>query len=133
MLFHIPLMIVPFLLYNLGLAGLFGDIADPWRSEIFSLGMLSGGTWTMSLADLLVLVALLLLFVEILKATRTSNASVLDHLLSTFVFIAFLVEFLLIERAASSLFFILMVIAFVDVLAGFVVSLRASSRDINFR
>ena len=133
MLAHIPLMIVPFVVYNLGLVGLFGDIADPWRAELFSLGMLSGGTFTMSLADLLILFALLLLFVEVLKATRTSNASVLDHLLSTFVFVAFLVEFLLVERAASSLFFILMAIAFVDVLAGFAVSLRASSRDVNFR
>ena len=95
--------------------------------------MLSGGVWTMSLADLLILFALLVLFVEVLKATRTSNASVLDHLLSTFVFVVFLVEFLLVERAASSLFFILTAIALVDVLAGFAISLRAASRDVNFR
>lgn len=133
MLFQIPLMIVPFIVYNLGLIGVFGDIPDPWKAEVFSIGMLSGGVWSMTLADMLVLLALLLLFVEIVKATRTSNASVLDHLLSTFVFIAFLVEFLLVQRATSSLFFILMTIAFVDVLAGFVVSLRASSRDINLR
>lgn len=133
MLAHIPLMIVPFIIYNLGLVGIFGDIANPWQAEAFSLGMLSGGVWTMSLADLLVLFALLVLFVEILKATRTSNASVLDHLLSTFVFVAFLVEFLLVQRAASSLFFILMTIALVDVLAGFAISLRAASRDVNLR
>ncbi len=133
MLAHVPLMIVPFILYNFGLAGAFGDIADPWQVQVFSLRMLSGGVWTMSLADLIVLLALFVLFVEILKATRTSNASVLDHLLSTFVFVFFLVEFLLVERAASSLFFILMAIALVDVLAGFVISLRAASRDVNFR
>ena len=133
MLAHLPLMIVPFLVYNLGLAGVFGEVGDPWRVEVFSLPMLSGGVWTMSLADLLVLFALLVLFVEVLKATRTSNASVLDHLLSTFVFVAFLVEFLLVQRAASSLFFILMAIALVDVLAGFAISLRAASRDVNFR
>ncbi|MBI1622259.1 hypothetical protein [Aquamicrobium zhengzhouense] len=133
MLFQIPLMIIPFILYNLGLLGLFGDVSDPWRVELFSLGMLSGGVWSMTLADMLVLLSLVLLFVEVVKATRTSNASVLDHLLSTLVFVAFLVEFLLVQRASSSLFFILMAIAFVDVLAGFVVSLRASSRDINLR
>lgn len=130
---HIPLMVVPYILYNLGLAGLFGDIVDPWASKVFSVRMLSGGFWSMSIADLLVLFALLLLFIEIIKATRTSNASLVDHLLSTFVFVAFLVEFLLIERAASSLFFILMTIALVDVLAGFSISLRAASRDVNFR
>lgn len=133
MLAHIPLMIVPFILYNLGLAGAFGDIADPWRAQVFSMPMLSGGVWTMSLADLFVLFALVVLFVEILKATRTSSASVVDHLLSTLVFVVFLIEFLLVERAASSLFFILMMIALVDVLAGFVISLRAASRDVSFR
>jgi len=133
MLAHVPLMILPLVLYNLGLAGFFGTIAEPWQADVFSLPMLSGGIWTMSLADLLVLFALIVLFAEILKATRTSNASVLDHLLSTLVFVAFLVEFLLVERASSSLFFILMIIALVDVLAGFAISLRAASRDVNFR
>lgn len=133
MLAHVPLMVVPLVLYNLGLIGLFGSIANPWQAEVFSMRMLSGGIWSMSMADLLILFTLFILFIEILKATRTSNASVLDHLLSTFVFVAFLVEFLLVERASASLFFILMMIALVDVLAGFAISLRAASRDVNFR
>ena len=66
------------------------------------------------------------MFVEIIKSTRTSNASILDHLLSTFVFVAFLVEFLLVRGAATSVFFTLMVITLIDVLAGFSVSLRAA-------
>jgi hypothetical protein len=131
MLAHIPLMVIPFVLYNLGMVGIFGD--GDWQGEIFSLTMMSGGVWSMTAADLMVLVALVVLFVEVLKSTRTSNASVLDHLLSTLVFVAFLVEFLLVRQAATSLFFILMMIALIDVLAGFSVSLRASSRDVNFR
>jgi len=73
----------------------------------------------------------LLLFVEILKATRTTNVSIVDHLLSTFVFVAFLVEFLLVRAAAHPVFFTLMVISLVDVLAGFAVSLRAAGRDVH--
>ncbi|MEO4000894.1 hypothetical protein [Mesorhizobium sp. CAU 1732] len=130
---HIPLMIVPFILYNLGLAGVFGGDGAPWAQQLFSVPMMSGGVFTMTVADLMILIALLLSFFEILKSTRTSNASVVDHLLSTFVFVAFLVEFLLVRGAATSLFFTLMIITFVDVLAGFTVSLRASSRDVNFR
>jgi len=133
MLGHIPLLIIPFILYNLGLTGLFGaGPADPWASEIVSVPMMSGGVWTMTLGDLLIVVALVLLFVEVIKSTRTSNASVVDHLLSTFVFVAFLVEFLLVQGAAHSVFFTLMVIALFDVLAGFSVSLRSASRDVNF-
>jgi hypothetical protein len=41
------------------------------------------------------------------------------------------VEFLLVPGAAHSVFFTLMAIAFIDVLAGFSVSLRAAGRDFN--
>lgn len=133
MIAHVPLMLVPFALYNLGLVGMLGSGGSPWATEIVSIPMMSGGVFSMGWGDLLVLVALLILFVEVLKSTRTSNASVLDHLLSTLVLIAFIVEFLLVREAATSLFFTLMLIALIDVMAGFSVSLRASSRDVNFR
>lgn len=133
MLSHIPLMLVPFVLYNLGLVGLFGGDGAPWGASLFSLPMLSGGVWSMTLADLFVVIALVLLFIEVMKATRTSNSSVVDHLLSLAVLVIFIVEFLLVEGAATSLFFVLMFIAAVDVLAGFAVSLRAASRDISIR
>lgn len=134
MLAGIPLLIVPFILFNIGLAGLFGSgpAGDVWATEILSLNMMSGGVFALTLGDLLIVVALLLLFVEIVKSTRTSNASVVDHLLSTFVFVAFLVEFLLVRGAAHSVFFTLMVVALIDVLAGFSVSLRSASRDVMF-
>ncbi len=131
MLGMVPLLIIPFLIYNLGLAGLFGAGDDPFATEIFSVTMMSGGVWAMSLGDLLVVVALVLLFVEMMKSTRTSNASIIDHLLSTFVFVAFLVEFLLVRGAAHSVFFTLMVITLIDVLAGFSVSIRSAGRDLN--
>jgi hypothetical protein len=133
MLASIPLLIVPFLIYNLGLAGVFGQgfDGDPWADPILSVNMMSGGTFSMTLGDLMVLIGLAFFFIEILKSTRTSNASILDHLLSTFVFVAFLVEFLLVKGAAHPVFFTLMVITLIDVLAGFSVSLRAAGRDVN--
>ncbi|ESW81067.1 MULTISPECIES: hypothetical protein [unclassified Mesorhizobium] len=127
----IPLLIVPFILYNLGLLGIFGSGDDPWATEMFSVRMMSGGVFSMTLGDLIVLIALIFLFVEVVKSTRTTNASIMDHLLSTFVFVAYLVEFLLVKGAAHSVFFTLMVIALIDVLAGFSVSMRSATRDIN--
>jgi hypothetical protein len=133
MLSSVPLLVVPFILYNLGLAGIFGGgpNGDPWATELFSFGMMSGGVFSMTLGILMIVIALVLFFVEIVKSTRTSNASILDHLLSTFVFVAFLVEFLLVRGAAHPVFFTLMVITLIDVLAGFSVSLRAAGRDIS--
>ena len=131
MLGMIPLLIVPFLLYNLGLAGFLRAGSDPFATGIFSVTMMSGGVWSMSVGDLLVVVALVLLFVEMMKSTRSSNASIVDHLLSTFVFVAFLVEFLLVRGAARPVFFTLMVITLIDVLAGFSVTIRSAGRDLN--
>jgi hypothetical protein len=132
LLTNVPLMIVPFIVYNLAALGLIGgDSTDLWQNEVMALGMISGATWSMSLGDLMIALGLLLLFFEILKATRTGANSILDHLLSTFVFVAYLVEFLLVRSAAHSVFFILMVITFVDVIAGFSVTIRSAVRDVS--
>lgn len=130
---NIPLMIVPFILYNLVIAGLAGfSGADPWMTEILSVTMLSGGVWRMDLGDALIALGLIFMFFEILKSTRTSNASVLDHLLSTFVFVAYLIEFLVVAGASTSVFFLLMVMAAIDLMAGFSVSIRSAGRDVSF-
>ena len=129
---HIPLMIVPFILYNLAIAGLGGAGGDPFAAQILSATMISGGVWTMTLGEALLALGLFFMFFEILKSTRTSQASVIDHVLSTFVFVAFLVEFLVVSGAATSVFFLLMMMALIDLMAGFSVSIRSASRDVSF-
>lgn len=131
MLAAIPLMIVPLALYNLVMFGVIGGGVSGLGSTVTSLEMMSGAVWTMSLGDLLIVIALALLFIEVLKATRTGAWSVIDHMLSMFVFVAFLVEFLLVRDAATQVFFILMVIAFIDVIAGFSVAIRSAGRDVS--
>lgn len=64
----IPLLIVPFVLYNLGLLGIFGSGDDPWASEVFSFSMMSGGVFSMTLGDLMVLIGLIFLFLEMAKS-----------------------------------------------------------------
>ncbi|MEN9895054.1 MAG: hypothetical protein RIR97_906 [Pseudomonadota bacterium] len=128
----IPLLILPFILYNLAMLGLLGTggIAAI-QNQVLSLNMMSGAVWTLSLGDLFILIALVLLFFEILKATRSSRFSVIDHMLSMFLFIAFLIEFLLVKSAATQVFFILMTISFIDVIAGFTISIRSAGRDVS--
>ncbi|WP_422371716.1 hypothetical protein [Hoeflea sp.] len=131
MIAAIPLMIVPFVLYNLIMLGFAGNGVSDLGEMLISLQMMSGAAWTMSWGDVLIVIALVLLFIEVLKATRTGSWSVIDHMFSMLVFIAFLVEFLLVREAATQVFFILMVIAFVDVIAGFSVSIRSAGRDVS--
>jgi hypothetical protein len=126
MIAAIPLMLIPFILYNLTMFGLMGSGGtSALGQQIFSLNMMSGATWTMSLGDLL------FLFLEIFKATRRSSASIMDHLFSMILFIVFLVEFLLVASAATQVFFLLMVITFIDVVAGFIISIRSAGRDVS--
>ena len=91
--------------------------------------MLSGVVWAFTLGDMLIAGTLFLLFIEILKATRTSGNSLVDHALSTIVFIICLIEFLVVPEAATSLFFFITLIALIDVIAGFSVTIRAARRD----
>lgn len=127
----IPLMLIPFILYNLAMVGAFGGGGTASLETIVtSVNMMSGATWTMSLGDLFIVIALIILFLEIFKATRRSSAALLDHLFSMALFVVFLVEFLLVQGAATQIFFILMLISLVDVIAGFTVSIKSASRDV---
>ncbi|AJD43243.1 hypothetical protein ACDY96_32365 [Rhizobium mongolense] len=127
-----PLMVIPFILYNMTMAGLMGGGGIPaLQHDIMVLSMISGAIWSMALGDLFIVVALVILFFEILKATRNGSGSLVNHMLSMLVFIAFLVEFLLVQDAATQVFFILMTIALIDVIGGFAVSIRSAGRDVS--
>lgn len=132
MLVAVPLMIVPFVLYNLAMIGLFGGggIAG-LQTALLQVGMLSGAVWTLTLGDLFILIGLVFFFLELLKSTRNSSGSLINHMLSLLVFVAFLIEFLAVRDAATQVFFILLVIAFIDVIGGFAVSVRSASRDVS--
>ncbi|RKE80086.1 hypothetical protein [Rhizobium sp. AG855] len=128
MFIAIPLMIVPFVFYN---AVMLGSGLPSFAATLVTVPMLSGAIWTMTLSDVLVLTALVALFFEVLKATMSNRGSLINHMLSMLVFVVFLVEFLLVRDAATQLFFTLMVIAFIDVVAGFTISNRAAGRDVS--
>ena len=130
MLSNFPLMALALIIYN-GIAFGLGGEGSVWSGEMFSLNMVSGVVWVFTLADLMIVIGLVLLFVEILKATRIGRLSIIDHLLSTLVLILFLVEFLLIPAAGTSLFFSLMLMTLIDVMAGFSVSIRSATRDVS--
>ncbi|MGE0233715.1 MAG: hypothetical protein AB7S46_18230, partial [Flavobacteriaceae bacterium] len=99
MLLNFPLMLVPLVVYNLFS---YAEQGFDWRGEVFATTMVSGESWTMTYSDLMILLSLALLFLEVVKSTRIGAGSIVDHLLSTAVFVAFLVEFLLVGKAATS-------------------------------
>jgi len=123
-----PLLLIPFVLYNM-IAFLTPGLS--WTHDIAQFHMMSGAEWTLTPSDILITVSILILFGEMLKATRLSTRTIIDHLLSTVLFIAMLVEFLLVRQAATGTFFLLLVISFVDVAGGFTITIRTAQRDIS--
>ena len=122
-----PLLVIPFAIYNM-IAFLMPGLN--WTDKIATIHLMSGQDWTVTTEDVLIAFAILLLAGEIMKATRISTRSIVDHILSLVLFIAMLVEFLLVKQAGSSTFFILMVTSIVDVVAGFTVTTRTAQRDL---
>jgi hypothetical protein len=129
---YVPLLLVPFLLYNAFAFLIFENPqADFDRAAIFSVPMVSGATFTLTVGAIIIIMALALLVFEVLKATHVGSSTVADHVLATILFIAFLLEFLLVPAAATSTFLVLMTVALVDLICGFAVSLRSATRDVN--
>ncbi len=122
-----PLLLIPFVIYNI-VAFILRLPDDIWTTQAATVHMMSGQDWVLTWEDLLLAFSIFLLWIEIIKSTRMGMRSIMDHILAMALFVAMLVEFLLVRQAGTSTFFLLMIIALVDVLAGFIVSIRSSQR-----
>jgi len=83
--------------------------------------------------DIFLIVGVFLLFIEIYKAATTGDYSISETIVSFFVSIAYLVLFLMWDKAHNSLFFVLMLMSFLDAIGGFVISINAARKDISIK
>jgi uncharacterized membrane protein len=128
-LFSFPLFLISFAIYNMVV---FLTPGVMWDGIVLSVPMQSGATWNITAGDCLIALSLVFLFFEVLKATRSYMRTIIDHMLSTLVFIGGLIEFLLVKEAATSVFATLLLISLVDVIGGWTVSMGAARRGISF-
>jgi hypothetical protein len=98
-------------------------------ADAYSLALPSGAVMTLRFGDIFVVAGVLALWIEMLKAARAGRGTILDHILSTGVFVAALLCFLLLEFAGTGTFLILTVMTLIDVVAGFSISIFATRRD----
>jgi hypothetical protein len=130
-----PLLVIPLVVYNLfalggGVIGHY-DIQDLLSlNHSVSVHMFSGDYWKFSFGDLLLLVSLMLLFVEVVKATRTTANEIINHGLSLLVFVIALIEFITLKGFATSPFFFIMCMTLFDVIAGYTISIVAAEHDL---
>jgi hypothetical protein len=133
----IPLLVLPVLVYNAYVLTLPGMVqssqaAASLASPMFSFQTTGGTPWPVSLADVLLAVSLVVLFIELLKSTTSRKIAIINHSLSMLLFVSCLVELLLLPAFANSTFFLITLMVLLDVLAGFIVTIVAARRDVDF-
>jgi hypothetical protein len=115
-----PLLLIPLAIYNIIVFLMPGvSFADP----VLKLTLMSGAEWPLTLSDMLLALAILMLLFEVIKGARPGAKYLTDHLLSLIVFGGAAAEFLLWPRFGSSTYFLLTMLALVDFLSG--IALRA--------
>lgn len=128
MLAIVPLTIVPLIIFNI-VAFAFGD---PWSNVPWPIPLISGAVWKWTIEDVMILLALVMLFLETLRSAQVANsANIANHIISTILLIIYIVEFIVVRPAGTSLFFILTAIALFDVVAGFTIAIKTAQRDIS--
>lgn len=125
MLRAIPLLAIVVIAYNIAVLA----APESMAGVLFVISLISGASWSIDTGDAIIIFSLVLLYIEILKSTTTTDVSIADHALSMVVFVVCLIEFLVYAPCGTSVFFIIMMMTALDVIAGFTVTIKSARRD----
>jgi hypothetical protein len=119
-----PLLLIPLALYNIIVFLMPGVSLD---DVIVKVPMMSGDQWPLTLSDILLALAALMLMFEVIKGARPGAKYLTDHLLSLIVTGAAAAEFVLWPKFGTSTYFLLTLLALVDFLSGIALRTRRSA------
>ncbi|HXO71474.1 MAG TPA: hypothetical protein VN838_21120 [Bradyrhizobium sp.] len=118
-----PLLLIPLAICNI-IVFLMPGVA--FATPLFTLALMSGVAWQVTLSDVLIALGILLLLFEVIKGARPGSKYFMDHLLSLVVFGGAAAEFVMLPQFGTSTYFLLTMLALVDFLSG--IALRARRR-----
>ena len=101
-------------------------------SELLSFALPSGARFALTVSELLLAISTIVLFFEVMNAASAKSNSILNHGLSMLVFIACFIGFLLVPAFGTGTFLIITLMALVDVVAGYSISILTARRDMTF-
>jgi len=116
-----PLLLIPLAIYNI-IVFLMPDVS--FTDPLVKLTLMSGAEWTVTLSDVLLTLAILLLLAEVIKGARPGAKFLTDHLLSLIVFGAAAAEFVLWPKFATSTYFLMTALSLVDFISGLALRTR---------
>src|SRR3954449_967229 len=120
-----PLLLIPLAVYNI-IVWLMPTVS--LSEPVLRLPLMSGAEWPITLGDMLLAFAVVMLLLEVIKGARPGAKYLTDHLLSLIVFGAATAEFLLWSKFANSTFFLLTLLAMADFLSGITLRARHSAQ-----
>jgi hypothetical protein len=133
MLQSFPLLALSFVIYAVItlLSGPTPPGQAPWyQHEWRTIHLNSGDSWQISNGDLFIGFTFVLFFIELLRSTRSSKASIMNHGLSVLVFVGALLMFTATKGYGNSIFFMFTVMTFTDFLVGFIITTATARRDV---
>lgn len=128
MLRFFPFMVLAVTAYAIVVA----VMGQPLAQEVLGFGLPSGTRFSLTVGELLLGIATVVLFFEIMNATSARSSSIINHGLSMLVFIACFVGFLLLPGFGTGTFLIITLMALIDVIAGYSISILTARRDMTF-
>ncbi|WP_148663599.1 hypothetical protein [Bosea vaviloviae] len=128
MLRFFPFMVLAVLVYAVVIA----VMGQPLGREVLGFGLPSGVRFSLTVSELLLFVATIVLFFEVMNAASAKTNSILNHGLSMLVFLACFIAFLLLPAFGTGTFLIITLMCLVDVIAGYSISILTARRDMTF-
>lgn len=127
---YFPLFALMLIAYNLIMIS--GDSLQT-NPELIKIPLMANDdAMFLKLSDIFVMFGVIILYFEILKATRTSRGAIIDHIASMIVFVIFLIEFIVVAGAGTATFMTLTLMSLLDVIAGFTITISTARRDVAF-
>lgn len=127
-----PLLTISYVVFLVLTLVLPAGAEGPWHQwAVATLPLYSGDDWVLKWGDLFIVGSMALLFIELVRSTKTGAHSVANHLLSFLLFIAVLLTFILAPKFGNSVFFIFTTMTLLDPMAGMVVTTVTARRDLS--
>jgi len=126
-----PLMVLPAGLYAavVLLMGAGVETASRLAAPLIRFSTAGGGRWPVSGSDLMIALAVVVMFVEMVKSTGGRRAALFNHASTMTLFVACLVAMLLAPGFATSTFFLITLMILLDVIAGFIITVAPGMGD----
>lgn len=123
----------PLLAISLAVFAIFNVVSDPaqpwYAREALNIQQMSGDVWHIRNGDVFLCFSMMMLFIEIVRSTRASGESILNHALSVIVFVAAIMLFFTRQGYGNSTFFLYTAMTLVDFVAGFIITTMSARRD----